>query len=205
MRVTVRIRCTARCVRLPRRHLSNRSSSRYAAVQVFAAHLCVVSRDAVEVTSSFGRAWDAVIDVFAEANKPIRTMERASGFIAAELATIPVYTSAQRTFAHSLADCGYRGRLSTYRRRRSTTSWYGVTARTLRFKAHRPVSVAKRRDDDRACHGNGDDGGLLDPRRAREHAGIGDQGACGTRSASRDRRDRCTHGNPAIVDAFYRT
>ena len=134
MRVTVRIRCTARCVRLPRRHLSNRSSSRYAAVQVFAAHLCVVSRDAVEVTSSFGRAWDAVIDVFAEANKPIRTMERASGFIAAELATIPVYTSAQRTFAHSLADCGYRGRLSTYRRRRSTTSWYGVTARTPRFK-----------------------------------------------------------------------
>jgi len=58
----------------------------------------------VEVTSSFGRAWDAVIDVFAEANTPIRTMERASGFIAAELATIPVYTSAQRTFAHSLAD-----------------------------------------------------------------------------------------------------
>ena len=43
MRVTVQIRCTARCVRLPRRHLSNRSSSRYAAVQVFAAHLCVVS------------------------------------------------------------------------------------------------------------------------------------------------------------------
>jgi len=63
----------------------------------------------VEVTSSFGRAWDAVIDVFAEANTPIRTMERASGFIATELATIPVYTSAQRTFAHSLADCGYRG------------------------------------------------------------------------------------------------
>jgi hypothetical protein len=36
------------------------------------------------VAASQARTWDAVIDLFAERNIPIRTMERASGFIATE-------------------------------------------------------------------------------------------------------------------------
>ncbi|MGH9897071.1 MAG: hypothetical protein ACREA0_34765, partial [bacterium] len=45
-------------------------------------------RDATEVTASFGRTWDAVIDEFADRNIPIRTIERASGLIATELLSI---------------------------------------------------------------------------------------------------------------------
>jgi hypothetical protein len=37
------------------------------------------------VTASAGKAWDAVIDVFAEHNIPIRNMERVSGFITSDL------------------------------------------------------------------------------------------------------------------------
>jgi hypothetical protein len=38
-------------------------------------------RDATHVGASTGQAWDAVIDVFAARNIPIRTVERASGLI----------------------------------------------------------------------------------------------------------------------------
>jgi hypothetical protein len=56
-------------------------------------------RDAMEVSASFGRTWDAVIDEFADRNIPIRTIERASGLIATELLTIS-------HDARSEADCG---------------------------------------------------------------------------------------------------
>jgi hypothetical protein len=41
-------------------------------------------RLATTVRASQPKTWDAVIDVFAERNIPIRTMERASGFIATD-------------------------------------------------------------------------------------------------------------------------
>lgn len=41
-------------------------------------------RMATPIHASFGRTWDAVIDEFAAQNIPIRTMERASGFIATD-------------------------------------------------------------------------------------------------------------------------
>jgi hypothetical protein len=56
-------------------------------------------RDATEITASFGRTWDAVIDEFADRNIPIRTIERASGLIASELLTIS-------HDARGEADCG---------------------------------------------------------------------------------------------------
>jgi hypothetical protein len=36
------------------------------------------------VNTSFDRTWTAVIDVFGEKNVPIRTLERASGFVATD-------------------------------------------------------------------------------------------------------------------------
>jgi hypothetical protein len=65
-------------------------------------------RTATEVPASFGKTWDAVIDVFSEANIPIRTMERASGFVAAEVATVPSDSAAHST-GHPYADCGKLG------------------------------------------------------------------------------------------------
>jgi hypothetical protein len=41
-------------------------------------------REGTKVRASVGKSWDAVIDLFAERSIPIRTMERASGFIATE-------------------------------------------------------------------------------------------------------------------------
>ena len=41
-------------------------------------------REATEVAASMGSTWDAVIDMFAARNIPIRTIERASGIIATE-------------------------------------------------------------------------------------------------------------------------
>ena len=41
-------------------------------------------REATEVAASMGRTWDAVIDMFAARNIPIRTIERASGIIATD-------------------------------------------------------------------------------------------------------------------------
>lgn len=61
-------------------------------------------RNATEVTASFGRTWDAVVDEFADRNIPIRTIERASGLVATELLTI-------LHDARSEADCGtFNGR-----------------------------------------------------------------------------------------------
>ena len=57
-------------------------------------------RAATPINASVGKTWDAVIDLFAERNIPIRTMERASGFIAAEPALVAMKDGAR------WADCG---------------------------------------------------------------------------------------------------
>jgi hypothetical protein len=43
-----------------------------------------------EVAASFSATWDAVIDVFAERNIPIKTLDRQSGFIVAEDARVVI-------------------------------------------------------------------------------------------------------------------
>lgn len=53
-----------------------------------------------EVSASAAKTWDAVIDVFAERNIPIRNMERASGFISTDALAV---SSRQAT---TWADCG---------------------------------------------------------------------------------------------------
>lgn len=57
-------------------------------------------RAPTEVSASFGRAWDAVVDVFASRNIPIQNMDRSSGFISTpELAV-------DRAAGKAWADCG---------------------------------------------------------------------------------------------------
>ena len=55
---------------------------------------------ATEIAASQARTWDAVVDLFAERNLPIRTMERASGFISTDRMVV------NTDKATSWADCG---------------------------------------------------------------------------------------------------
>lgn len=52
------------------------------------------------ISASFDRTWGAVIDHFAETAVPIRTIEKASGFIATEPLAVP------EQLGRSIADCG---------------------------------------------------------------------------------------------------
>ena len=57
-------------------------------------------RSGTEVNGSFGKTWDAVIDFFSSKNIQIKTVDRASGLIVAEPATVA------SNDAPGLADCG---------------------------------------------------------------------------------------------------
>jgi hypothetical protein len=57
------------------------------------AFACTPSAPAVAPTPSsidagFNQAWNAVIDVLAEDNVPVKTLDKSSGFVVAELATM---------------------------------------------------------------------------------------------------------------------
>ena len=63
-------------------------------------------RTATAVNASFGKSWDATIDVFAEKGISIETLDRASGLI------VPagrVYVPADLATIDGLADCGKAG------------------------------------------------------------------------------------------------
>ena len=60
----------------------------------------------VPIRASFGRAWEAVIDLFSEQNISIVTIERASGIVVAEPGRLDVPWET----AFSYADCGRLGR-----------------------------------------------------------------------------------------------
>ena len=55
------------------------------------------------VAASFGKTWDAVIDIFASKNISIKTVDRSSGLIVAEPQTI---SNTDPTYGLSIADCG---------------------------------------------------------------------------------------------------
>jgi hypothetical protein len=61
----------------------------------------------MSVRAPFGKTWDAVIDVFAFQNIPIRTLERASGFVAAEVTSVEMVGQGKE---HPWADCGRMAR-----------------------------------------------------------------------------------------------
>lgn len=52
------------------------------------------TRPDTEVNASFGKTWDAVIDYFARGSIPIKTIDRASGIVAAEAQRLPGDNSA---------------------------------------------------------------------------------------------------------------
>lgn len=56
-------------------------------------------RTATDVSASFNKTWEAVIDQFANENIPIRTVDKASGIIATEVLQVP-------TNLDGVADCG---------------------------------------------------------------------------------------------------
>jgi hypothetical protein len=70
-----------------------------AACNSYRAPLPPAPRDATQVRASAGETWDAVVDLLAARNIPIRTSERAFGFVATE--DLPVGAEG-RTWA----DCG---------------------------------------------------------------------------------------------------
>jgi len=92
----------------------------------------VVPRDATPVNASAGRAWDAVVDVFAARQIPISTLERASGFMGTDQLEV------RGNEARRWADCGkflglvFEARRATYNvfvRGDSTASTVMVTVR----------------------------------------------------------------------------
>lgn len=52
------------------------------------------------ISAEFGKTWNAVVDILAERNIPIKTIDRSSGFVSAELATVDVESLSK------LANCG---------------------------------------------------------------------------------------------------
>jgi hypothetical protein len=125
-----------------------------------------VEREIASVDASFGRTWDAVIDQFAAENIPIRTIERASGFIATETQSVPLPPYDQWKAPNPLADCGRdANRLYTppsevvYNvvvRGDSTRSTVHVTARWMASGGPRPLFAAPAVRSDRVeCSSRG--------------------------------------------------
>jgi hypothetical protein len=88
----------------------------------------------VGISAPFSKTWDAVIDILSEQNIPVKTIDRSSGFAAAELATVDSDTM------NHLADCGSQlkkfmvgftgiARYNVVVRGDSTTSTVKVTAK----------------------------------------------------------------------------
>jgi hypothetical protein len=63
-----------------------------------------VPHEAMGVSASAAKTWDAVIDVFAAKNIPIKTLDHSSGFIAAEEMSVPAPEG--RGTESPYADCG---------------------------------------------------------------------------------------------------
>ena len=63
-------------------------------------------RPAATVNGSFGRTWQAAVDVFADKNIGIRTIDRSSGLIVADPVSVPADARAGFNQPNPLADCG---------------------------------------------------------------------------------------------------
>jgi hypothetical protein len=50
--------------------------------------VAVAPNPASPISAGFSKTWNAVIDVLAEDNVPVKTLDRSSGFVVAELATM---------------------------------------------------------------------------------------------------------------------
>lgn len=92
--------------------------------------VAVAPRAAWKVAAPFEKTWNAVIDVFAEQNTPIQTIDRSSGLLVAERAVIPLQTTAQQQYALLLADCGLLRNGGNTVHYWPTTATYNVVVRS---------------------------------------------------------------------------
>jgi predicted small lipoprotein YifL len=77
-------------------------------------------RSGTTVNAPFAKTWEATVDVFAERNIQIKTIDRASGIIAAEPQSLTTIA------ADSLADCGHSstgGALQDRMARTESATW----------------------------------------------------------------------------------
>ena len=70
-----------------------------AACNSYQAPLPPAPRDATHVSASAGQTWDAVVDLFAARDIPIRTIDRATGLVATDELSVG-------TEGRKWADCG---------------------------------------------------------------------------------------------------
>lgn len=63
-------------------------------------HLAEAPAIATPIAAGFNQAWNGVIDVLAEDNIPVKTLDRSSGFVVAEVSTMDLHTLGLYT------DCG---------------------------------------------------------------------------------------------------
>lgn len=91
-----------------------------------------------QVDASFGKTWNAVVDVLADKNIPVKTMDKSSGFVTAESTHVPNSQLSKLTecggFASYMAETlgsesGGTARYNILVRGDSTSSTVKVTAR----------------------------------------------------------------------------
>jgi len=80
------------------------------------------------VAASFEKTWNAVIDILGDNNIPVTTIDKNSGFVVAERASIPSTSKADHDFAMTLADCGKGSTGLTFP---PTTARYNIVVRPV--------------------------------------------------------------------------
>lgn len=117
-----------------------------------------VERDGTTVRAPLAKSWDAVIDLFARRNIPIKTIDRSSGLVVTEL------MQARSVESQSYADCGTNamsktrlgpthGAWNVLVRGDSTTSVVKVTPRFIRQGESRVLFSGKEVVEDCASTG----------------------------------------------------
>ncbi len=71
-----------------------------------------VPHSPMQVNAPLEKTWDAVIDVFASKNIPVKTLDHSSGFIVAEEMRVP--PPEKRGEASAYADCGSYNRIPLF-------------------------------------------------------------------------------------------
>lgn len=87
------------------------------------------------IAAGMDRAWNAVIDVFAERNIPIRTIDRSSGFVATEALQVAGVDSLPWADCGSGATGDIRPQVATYNVRVRGDSAHSTVRITVRWSA----------------------------------------------------------------------
>ena len=106
----------------------------------------LTTRAATDVNASFDRTWNAVIDVFAERNIPIATIDKSSGFVA----TTALGVADPKETTQQWADCGnLPATRATYNVLVRGTGDHSTVKVTVKWVAWRSLGMFG--DDSREC------------------------------------------------------